>query len=198
MRNRVFIFAALLVGGGVLHAQTQLPNPTITNSSPAFPGFGVNFAIDGNLNTDYASNGAGTSTFIDFDFGAPTSITRVDWTDRRTSGGANGTASNGPNDNVTQFDLIFSQNTTFGDGDDVIQTVLSPACCDSQTIAINGGTGYTAQYLRYQVRAISGATTNDGAAEFAFFGTSIPALGPVALALLAGALIAVAWIVMRR
>lgn len=197
MRNRLFLVAALLTCSS-LSAQ-QLPNPTIIGSAPASSGFEATFALDGNLNTDYASNAQGTNTFIDFDFGAPTLIARVDWTDRRTSGGANGTAVLGPNDNVTQFNLIFSQNNIFGDGDDVVQSVSSPACCDTQNILINGGAGITAQFVRYDVTAIAGSATNDGAAEFAFFGpASVPALSPKALVLLALLVAAAASFALRR
>jgi hypothetical protein len=93
-------------------------------------------------------------------------ITRVDYYDRAT-GAPPGT------DNVTAFDLIFSNDAVFGNGDDRTVNVSSPGIVLDQVV-INGGMGYLAQYLRWDVTATTSATANSGAAEFQFFTTVAP------------------------
>lgn len=153
-------------------AQTLLPDPAIVSSAAASAGFEAPFALDGNPATDYASDGLGSSTYLDFDFGVDTLITQVDYTDRRTAGGSQGTISDGPLENTTAFDLIFSTNATFGDGDDQIVPVPSAACCSTDTVGINNGSGLVARYLRFDVALSSG--TNPGAAEFEFYTADPP------------------------
>jgi len=54
----------------------QLPPPKILAASDAYPG-GQHEAynlLDGNPASDYSSNGKGTNTFVEFDFGKPVQI----------------------------------------------------------------------------------------------------------------------------
>ena len=95
MRTALFAMApALLLVAGYCAAAPigppVLENPTIIDFATAFPGYGVDNVLDGNLVTDYASQGQGINTFIDFDFGQPVTIGQVIVTDRTTSGGGNG------------------------------------------------------------------------------------------------------------
>lgn len=148
--------------------------PSVTNSSPAQPGFGVNFFLDGNLLTDYASNAQGNNTFVDFRFAAPTLITQTRYTDRTSSGGANGSNTRGPLDNVTRYSLTLSRNNTFGDADDRTISVSSPgfANTDSPTL-INGGLGFQASAVRFRVTAFNQAGPgNVGGAELEFLTTN--------------------------
>ncbi len=172
-----------------------LPNPAIVAASTAFgaaDAFGGTFfvhnVLDGNPLTDYASNGQGTNTFIDFDFGGSTLITQVNYTDRMTSGVPQGTGPGGPADNVTSFDLIFSDDAIFGNGDDRLVSVLSPGFANTDIIAINGGRGFSARFVRWDVTGISGPANNNGAGEIQFFSTlfSIPEPGTLSLLGMAG------------
>ena len=149
-----------------------LPNPQIVNSFPAFNNtYHVSHALDGNKLFDYASAGGGTSTLIDFDFGDETLMTRIDYTDRTTSGVAQGTGGGGPGDNVTSFDLIFSQNAVFGDLDDKVVSVNSPGFANTDQVVLNGGFGLSARYLRWQVTGGNGS--NLGAGEIEFFTSNV-------------------------
>jgi hypothetical protein len=175
---------------GTLTGTQQLPNPTITAASNAFGAgnafsgtFDVNLALDGNPNTDYASAGQAANTFIDFNFIEPTLISRVDYLDRQSSGVTNGQGGGGVLDNVTSFNLIFSQDATFGNGDDFIVPVLSPTIGLDQVV-INGGAGFTAQFLRFDVTGVTpGASINQGAAEFSFFTNVAAVPEPASIAL---------------
>ena len=53
---------ALLLGGAGRSDAGEL-HPTLLASFQAFPGFGAPFALDHNLNTDYASLGGGRTRF---------------------------------------------------------------------------------------------------------------------------------------
>ncbi len=61
-----------------------LPAPKIIGSAEAYPGAGyrVQNIIDGKEATEYSSNGKGTETYIDFDFGRPTRIAAYRHVDR--------------------------------------------------------------------------------------------------------------------
>lgn len=86
----------------------------------------------------------------------------------------------GTQDFTTGFDLIFSTNAVFGDADDVIVSSgsiaipVAPSGYDdfATTISIPG---ITAQYLRWDVTATTGA--NPGANAFVFAGSAVPEPG---------------------
>lgn len=63
---------------------TPLPPPRITDCATEFPGASYKAAhiLDGNLQTEYASHGKGTNTFIEFDFGQPVTIAGLQHRDR--------------------------------------------------------------------------------------------------------------------
>jgi len=145
--------------------------PTIINSSPAFAGFEVPFFTDGDTSTDYASNGGGVGTFVDFDFGRRVTIADVLYTDRTSSGGANGSGAGGSQNNVTGYDLIFSDDNTFPPGNRRTVSVNSPGHANTDAPAtINCGPGLTVRYVRFRVTAINaGSPGNVGGAEIRFF-----------------------------
>jgi uncharacterized repeat protein (TIGR01451 family) len=170
MRSKaIFVLVVTLLSAAGAVAQTVLPDPTIHAFSSEFTGYDATYALDDNPDWDWATQGDGTDAYMDFDFGAPTRITRIDYTDRRTSGGANGTAWLGSSDDVTSFDLIFSTDSVFGNGDDIVQSVTSGACCVTDSVTINGGNGYLARYVRFDVTGTATVDANVGAAEFEFF-----------------------------
>ncbi len=149
---------------------------TITNSSTQFsPVFSVSNAIDAADFTDYASNGEGTLTFIEFQLPAPMPMTGIVFTDRVTSALAQGTCCSAANqDFVTgyQFTLSIDNNFTNGDGitDDVVVAIsglvppvaaTSPADFTS-TANLNG---FVAQYIRWDVNSLN-AGDNPRGIEF--------------------------------
>lgn len=105
---------------------------------------------------EYASKSLGIDAFVDFDLGAILPVTGFDLFDRFAAA-----------DRVTAFDLIFSQNAVFGDGDDVIQNY------DNSSFAIGVSATFppvNARYLRYDVTATgSSATANAGLSEIVFY-----------------------------
>jgi hypothetical protein len=155
---------------GASRAATELPDPTIIANSPAFPGYGVSFFLDESFAFDYASLGAGTNTFVDFDFGAATLITQVLYTDRTTSGGGNGTGAlgaGGSSDNVQGYDLLFDDAPDFATPL-FSQSVLSPGFSNTDPLVlVNGSSGITARYVRFDVTTANGG--NVGGAEIQFF-----------------------------
>ena len=151
----------------------ELPNPTVIDNATPFPGYGIENVLDGNLLTDYASQGQGVNTFIDFDFGEPVTIGQVLFTDRTTSGGGNGAFRGGQFDKVTRFDLLFGDEPDFASPTATLH-VLSPYV--NRPPSSNGPEDFqttvavpnvVARYVRFDVTAAAGA--NPGAAEFTFY-----------------------------
>ena len=120
--------------------------------------FGVDYdggsAVSGFLGraggTEFASN-AQTETYLELDLGALYQIGGFDFFDRIASV-----------DKVSSFNLVFSANDTFGDGDDVSQSY------SGSTQSAEFG-GISAQYVRYEVSGIAGGTANVGAGELQFY-----------------------------
>ena len=141
---------------------------TIADSSP---GFNADFDVSNivtnqaNLpNTDgfsYASASAGTDTFVDFAFDGAYAFDEVTVIDRLHSGAAADTIG-GTADFVTEYDLIFSANSTFGDGDDTTISVGPIAVPDAPSgiddfTTVNAIGNVEAQYVRFDVTAANGA-----------------------------------------
>ncbi len=134
--------------------------PRNSAALPATDGFG------------YASQGLRADTFIDFMFDQPYVFTNVTYIDRLHSG-ADETTIGGTLDFVTNYDIILSENATFGDGDDTVVSVgpLTPPAAPTGFVDfLSNATipNVTAQYLRWDVTATPGA--NPGAHAFAFDG----------------------------
>ncbi len=159
--------------------QTLIPGVTVANSAAAFsPEFDATNAVDGNIgrisgaiaNSDwpeYASAGLGVDAFVDFDLGSVLSVGGFDWFDRPAEA-----------DRVTAFDMIFSQDAIFGNGDDVTRSYTNSAMAMGDVFA-----GINARYVRYDVTAAAGL--NAGLSEMYFYQVPEPAsLGVLALGLL--------------
>jgi hypothetical protein len=151
--------------------------PTIFAAAPAFaPLFSIDNAIDGDVGRtsdpngvngpEYASFSQGNETFVDFDFGRVARLGGFDFFDRPAD-----------EDRVTGFDMIFSINSTFGDGDDVLKSYVNSAMAIGDVFA-----PVSAQFVRFDVTASLGANT--GISEMVFY--EVPE--PSALALVAAAL----------
>jgi hypothetical protein len=163
-------------------AAPELPDPTIIASAPAFPTYDASFFLDDSFAFDYASQGQGANTFVDFDFGVARLISEVLYTDRTTSGGPNGVGTlggGGGSDNVQAYNLIFDDAPNFATPL-FTQSVLSPGFSNTDPpVLVNGGAGIFARYVRFDVTTTNGL--NVGGSEIQFF--TVPE--PTTLALVA-------------
>lgn len=137
-------------------------------------------ALDDNVGRsgffDYASASQGINTYVDFDFGGVRTVRAFDFFDRVADA-----------DRVTGFDLIFSQDDVFGNGDDIIRSFTNSG------IALSGEIdGIASRYVRYDVTSYNpnSTTHNTGLGEIIFY-QAIPEPSVAAsLALALGALTA--------
>lgn len=160
------LLAWLALGLGTFAQATILPNPTIINSSQAFPGSSPSYAASNvfdNTTTEYASNGKGvgsdivpgSGTFIEFDFGVPTTMNRLAFVCRN-----NGT------DVIASSRLIFSTDATFTPGTDPTFT-FGPMGSNADGF-MHSFTTTTARYVRWDVLSLAGSGLNLGASEIRF------------------------------
>ena len=162
----------------------------IVNSSPSYPSGGdwgpqnvldlttsstnpFPTAVPNQFVTDYASAGAGTSTFIIFDLGAQYTLSAILFTDRTTSGAGNGAFKGGTSDFCTSYMFTFSNDVTFATNVGTLTVNVpvpsQPTTLESfQTLSIITGVP-PVEYVMWQVLANNGSN-NNGAADFAFFG----------------------------
>jgi PKD repeat protein len=148
---------------------TKTVGATIIGHSPAISSeWAIGYAVDGNPYTDYASAGTGANTYIDFDLGSVQDIVEVQFTDRRSSGGANGSGTGSGADAASRFNLIFSTDAVFGNADDKIVSANSEGPLRDTRVRANYGAGIPARYVRYDVVQMFGNGVNTGAAEFVF------------------------------
>jgi hypothetical protein len=136
--------------------------PTVYNGSPAF---NANYALQNAANdnagrdgvgNEYASQGQGANTFVDFDFGSATPIAGFDFLNREQ-------------DVVTAYDMTFSNSPDFSDAVDVKTFSGSPNGNDVNSEVFDP---VTAQYVRFQVRSFV-QFNNTGISEITFY-TPIP------------------------
>ena len=159
-------------------AQTLLPNPSILSYAAASGDRPVTNIFDGNPNTDYATDGLGTSTYISFDFGTAATINGFMFQQRSNV------------EQVASFDLLFSNSTSFSTPIATYHLTPNLGIIASTTFSFDP---VTAEYVQWQVTGTSGGTSS-GATEMAFYG-AIPE--PASYASLAG-LAALALVVTRR
>lgn len=138
-----------------------IPGVSVTASSnnPFGTGFVATNAINGIIGRDnsaeFASN-AGVNTFVDFSFGVVRTVTGFDFFDRMAADAK-----------VSSFDLIFSMDDTWGNGDDITRHYTGSTQSDNFA-------GISAKNVRYDVTGISG--TNVGMNEIRFFELPAPGL----------------------
>src|SRR6185369_11303248 len=98
--RRSFVCLLSLVATAVLHAPMclaqaaalapanftrlqQLPAPKLVASAESYPGeYAAGNLVDGQTGTEYASNGKGTNTFVEFEFKEPTRLAGFRYVDR--------------------------------------------------------------------------------------------------------------------
>jgi len=152
------VVLVLVFSSGVWAA--VLPNPTITGSATPFNASYVPANVfDSNL-PEYASQMLGINTYIDFDFGSPTRINGFALANRFSQ----------DVERIVTYDLIFSQDSVFGNGDDVVRSFNNPATARNERSGpLQFFPGTTARYVRWDVTDITGSTSpNHGATEMRF------------------------------
>ncbi len=137
---------------------TVIRNVRVCDHSAAFPGGhheAVNL-LDGNVGTEYSSNGAGVGTFVEFDFGQPTALSGMRHVDRNDPA------------TVAQAEIAFSNQADFG-------SIIAKFTID-QTATSGGTTNFffakpvTARYARWRVTALGPKGYGTvGGAEMLFF-----------------------------
>jgi hypothetical protein len=194
----------LFLAFGVAGQASPITTFTIFDSTPAYSSvWSVSNAIDGNVATDYASLGGGTSTLVTFQFNQPYYFSEVDVTDRTQSGSATNTGAPvlGLSDFITHFQLIFSMNSDLSSPTQVVDVYKgvpggTPTLADFQTTTT--GLNVEALYVGYQVVAIGGASTNTGLAEISFDGVAAAAPEPASLACIGTGLCALGFFARKR
>lgn len=165
-----YIAATCPSQAGYFTPLSPAPKPKIVASSGPYPNSDhvAGNLIDGNPNTEFISDGSGTNTFVEFDFGAPVRIGGIRHQDR--SGPAT----------IAESELVFS---------DGAGTSLATA----QVTHVNQSSGITtfalpqpvtAQRVRWQVTKLGSFYLILGGAELAFFaaGESEPSPSRISIA----------------
>jgi hypothetical protein len=136
---------------------TPLPSPTIVESAVAFGGYAAANITDGVVRTEYSSDGKGTNTYIEFDFGRSTRIAafrHVDRADDATVGSSELTFRDDTNGVVATVPVFHTNKP----GSETVLVLPSPV---------------TARYVRWQVASLCArGHTTVGGAEIVFFTTT--------------------------
>jgi hypothetical protein len=150
--------------------QTPIVASVIGSATPFAPFYGADNAADGIVGrsssgvgdgVEYASASLGADAYVDFDLGAVRLVGGFDLFDRPAD-----------EDRVTGYNMIFSGNSTFGDGDDVVKSYTKTSMGASDVF-----NGVSARYVRYDVTAnLGGPTANTGVSEVVFYQVPEPAL----------------------
>ena len=146
---------------------SPIPGVTVFNSATPFNGnYGANQAVDGLVGigdfNEFATSGTGA--FLEMDLGSLQTVGGFDFFDRIIAAEAN-----------TSFDVTFSVDSVFGNGDDIVQNYTGST--QSAEFA-----GIDARYVRYEQ---TGGAGNSGVAEIQFYSV-IPEPSSTALFGIAG------------
>jgi hypothetical protein len=145
----------------------SLPAPKITASAEPYPGrrHEARNLTDGEPRTEYASNGKGTNTFVEFDFRAPTQVAAFRHLER--------------NDPA----IVAESELRFLDGEGNI-TATIPVTHVRQRAGVTFAVfpaPVTAQKVRWQVTKLGAELTTVGGAEIEFFARGQTESAPTAL-----------------
>ena len=133
----------------------RLPGPKIVASAEAYPGGAHNVGniLEGKFRREYSSNGKGTDTFIEFDFGAPTAVAAFRHVDR--------------NDPAT---IAASQLTFLDESGAVVGTVpVKHVNTRAGVTCLVFPSPVTARRVRWQVTELDTDLRTVGGAEIAFY-----------------------------
>jgi hypothetical protein len=153
---------------------TRLAAPVVYNGSTPFnANYALQNAANGNAGRDgvgneYASQGQGASTFVDFDFRAPTAIAGFDFFNRES-------------DVITGYDMIFSDTSDFSHE---IQRMSFTGSDNGNQVNSETFDPVVARYVRLQATSSAGAP-NTGISDILFY-TPVPEPGSLAVVGLAG------------
>ena len=139
-----------------------LSNPTVTNQATPFSGAFVGSNVFDSNSTEYASQGQGVNTFLEFDFGSPTT----------TDGFVNVTRGNTA-DVIGDSRLIFDTDGTAG-FNAATDTVLNFNAANTGSNGqgfINRFSATTARFARWEVLTSIGTVQNLGSMEMRFLAT---------------------------
>ncbi len=146
-----------------------LPPPKISASAEAYPGghFDVTNLTDSILSSEYASNGKGTNTFVEFDLAAPTRLAAFRHIDRNDPA------------TVASSELIF-----LGPTNNVLATLPMTNVNERSGISFFVfPTPVTAQRVRWHVTALGAGLGTVGGAEMSFFSAGPTSALPTAIAI---------------
>ncbi len=143
---------------------TKVPAPKILDSAARFPAsnYLAENMVDGNLQTEYASDSLGTKTFIDFDFGKPVRLAAFEHIDRRDAA------------NVDTAELIFSDTADFSN---VSSTVAIDHVGTRGARTLVNFPAKTARYVRWRITRVTSYDTVGGS-ELAFYALGEPTAAP--------------------
>ena len=165
-----FVIASSIILTPFIAQAEILPNPTVIASSPVLS---HSTAVPANLFdgkvSEYASNGAGTNTFVTMDFGAPVLVDRFVLMTRRTLSAV-----------VGSYELQFSADTIFDSSD---PSFTAAAAGSSGAGPIFAFPATTARYVRWKVVTSVGSSQNLGGLEMRFLrAPQSPVFGPGVIA----------------
>jgi hypothetical protein len=152
---------------GTAAGSSAIPGVIAFNGATPFgPAYDWSFGANGiagrglNPGVEYASASLGDAAFVDFDLGAIQPVTGFDWFDRMHQA-----------DRVTGFDMIFSNDPSFGSIVATRNYTGNSSFSLSDTFA-----PISARYVRYDVVSTSGAfNANTGLSDIVFYAVPEPA-----------------------
>ena len=156
---------ALCAGSSALAAAVPV---SVVGASSSYPGYAAADAVDAASNTDWASNGDGVGSFIDFNLGSSVQLDGFTLVDRVTSGGDNGTFNGGTSDFTTGFTLASYSDASFTTvtGSQAYTKTAPSSPTSANDFMFSDSTTLKGQYIRYLVGATQGA--NPGLEDISF------------------------------
>jgi len=142
----------------------KLPPPKVLASAEAYPGgqFKPENLVDDATQTEYSSNSKGTNTFVEVDFGAPTSIAAFRHIDRRDRA------------TVATSELIFLDAA----GQTVDTALVTHVNQSGGVTFLRLPSPLTAQRVRWHVTGLGSPFSTVGGAEIEFFTTGVTESAP--------------------
>ncbi len=156
--SSVFPSRVIAAGDSSFTPIVALPAPQVIGCAEEYPGgsYAVGHLVDDREASEFASNGQGTDTFVDFDFGQPVAIRGFQHVDRRDVA------------TVCEAELIFSDQRDFG-APLAREIVVHANASGAKTVALFD-TPHTARFVRWKVTRLNAAGHNClGGRDIRFF-----------------------------